>query len=361
MLHQHTRGRWVRRGLALAIVGAGVAALAGDAVSQQPVPKLQPPPSAPVAPAHAAARPVAVVHGNVAISHEEFGKFLMDRGGADKLEIFVNKKIIEIEAAKRGLTVTNTELKAALKEDLAGLGRDGKAISESDFVKVVLPKYGKSLYEWMEDIVRPRLLLTKMCRDRIKITDADLKLQFDRRYGEMRQVQMIMWPKGDDLKTIEKIYGRIRNNNAEFDSEARQQANPSLAAACGQIKPITRHLASDDKKIEEVAFQLKEGEVSQVLSTAQGYIVMKLVKVLPPNVEVKFEAARPQLEKAAFDARLEEEIPKCFAELRHAASPQLQYAGPSEWKPTGNFLDSVQDVIRGAGATGPVVPTPGGK
>ena len=357
MLVPQTRSRWTRRGLALAFVGTAVAAMSGDAVSQQPIPKLQPVP-APALPTH----PVAKVHGNIEITHEEFGKFLMDRGGADKLEIFVNKKIIELEAKRLGLTVTDTELKAAFKQSVAtsSAAGDGVVISEKDFIRVVLPKFGKNLYEWMEDIERPRLLLTKMCRSRIAITDADLKIQFDRRYGEMRQVQMIMWPKGDDEKTILKLWERIRDSANEFDSEARRQANPGLAAACGHIKPIARHLASDDKQVEDVAFKLKEGEVSHLIHTAQGYIVMKLVKVIPANDKAKFETERPMLEKAAFEARLEAEIPKCFAELRKAADPKFLYSGPGEWKNTANFLDSVPDVIKGAAATNPAVPTPGG-
>ena len=348
IMRQQTRRRWI----ALAVLGA-VTALTGNAVSQQPMPKLQPVPTAP--------RPVATVHNTIAIGHEEFGKFLMDRGGAEKLEIFVNKKIIELEAAKRGLTVTDLELKAAFKQSVAtsSAAGDGKIISEADFIRVVLPKFNKSLYEWMEDIERPRLLLTKMCIKRIEIKEEDLKIQYERLYGEMRQVQIIIWPKGDDVKAIQKVYAAIRNNDAAFDGEARQQANPSLAAALGHIKPITKHGTGEDKKVEEVAFSLKVGQVSEIIGTAQGYIVMKLIKILPTDDKVKFETERPRLQKAAFEARLEEEIPKCFAELRKAADPRLHYTGPSEWKPTGNFLDGVNDLIKGAGATNPVVPTLG--
>jgi len=328
-----------RRWIALAVLGT-VIALTGDAVSQQP--------KVPVGP-----RPVAVIHGSMAITHEEFGKFLMDRGGAEKLEIFVNKKIIETEALKRGLTVTDLELKAAFKQSVAtsSAAGDGKIISEADFIRVVLPKFGKNLYEWMEDIERPRLLLTKMCVDRIKIKDEDLTIQFERLHGEKRQVQIIIWPKGDDVKSIEKIYGRIRGSEVEFDSEARQQANPSLAAAKGNIKPITKHGTGDDKRVEDVAFKLKKGEVSEIITTQQGYIVMKLIDIIPANAAVKFATERPMLEKAAFEAKMEEEIPKCFAELRKAAAPDFKYAGPEEWKSTKNFLDNVAS---------PVVPTPGG-
>jgi len=176
------------------------------------------------------------------------------------------------------------------------------------------------------------LLLTKMCRQRIKISEADLKLQFERRYGEQRSVQMIMWPKGDDVKGIQTTWAKIRESQEEFDHAARSQANPALAAACGRIKPITKHLNAEDKRVEETAFSMKVGSVSEVLTTSQGYIVMKLLEVRPPNDIAKFEEQRPLLEKAAFEEHLTAEIPKFFAELKEKAKPQFIYTGPTDWR-----------------------------
>lgn len=272
-------------------------------------------------------RPLAYIYGNVPVTREDLGEFLIARGGADKLDLLINKKIIEHECAKRGVTVTEKELEAALLEDLEGL-----SIKKGDFVKVVLPRYGKTLYEWMEDVVRPRLLLTKLCRDRIVISDKDLQKQFDREFGEKRQVQIIMWPPNDDQKAILAIWEKIRSSQDEFDSVARAQANPGIAASAGHIKPISRHLPAQDKIIEDVAFQLKEGEVSQILKTSQGYMVMKMHRVIPPASEVKFEDVKPRLEKQAFEEAVALEIPKFFAELREEANPKVLFTGPKAWQ-----------------------------
>src|SRR4029079_8399420 len=105
---------------------------------------------------------VGMIYGQVPVTREELGEFLIARGGYEKVELLVNKKIIEVEAARRNIGVTSVEVRAALEDDLRGLG-----VTMADFTKHALPRYGKSLYEWTEDVIKPRLLLSKMCRDQV--------------------------------------------------------------------------------------------------------------------------------------------------------------------------------------------------
>jgi parvulin-like peptidyl-prolyl isomerase len=312
--------RWVRR----AVVGAAAVAGLGVVVAQPPA-KL--PPGVPAT--SESTRTVATIDtagGRVAITQEEFGKFLTDRGGADKLELFVNKRIIEAEAARLGLTVTTQEMEAALKQDMEGI-----TVKYDEFVKIVLPKYGKTLYEWMEDVVRPRLLLGKMCKDEVKVEEADLKVQYERLYGEKRRIQMVLYPPADQ-KTAEKLFAQARTSQDEFDSVARSQPNPSLAAAKGFVAPISRHLPGEDKAVENVAFKLKAGEVSEMLKTAQGFVFIKLHEVIPPNPNTTFEKEKDRLFAAAYDEKLQLHIPKKFAELKKRAQPEIVYMPPKEWQ-----------------------------
>lgn len=305
---------------------------------------------APGSPADYAARPVGYIFGNVPVTMQNLGEFVIARGGHDKLDLLMNKMIIEYECKKRNVSVTPQEMEAALMEDLEGL-----SVKKADFVKVVLPRYGKSLYEWMEDVIKPRLLLAKMCRERVIVDEADLKVQFEREFGEKRRVQIIMWPRGDDLKVIEKEYGKIRGSQEEFDRAARAMANPSLAATAGYIKPISRHLYAQDKIVEEVAFQLHPNEVSQILSTSQGYLVMKLHEVIPPDAMAKFEDHKARLHKQAYDEKMAMEIPKFFAELKKAAAPKTIFDGPSEWRFDAGVTPASADVLQGVT---PMPPTP---
>src|SRR5687767_11007443 len=116
------------RGVACGLAAVG---LAGVAPAQAP-----PRPQQPVRQAGAvtpaaddyATRPVALIYGNVPVTRQELGEFLIARGGSDKLELVVNKMIIEHECKKRGVTVTAQEMEAALLEDLEGL-----SIKKADF------------------------------------------------------------------------------------------------------------------------------------------------------------------------------------------------------------------------------------
>ena len=335
------------------VVAAGLAFGVGHVLADEPKSAPMPLPASVTATPESdyASRPVAYIHGNIPVTRQDLGEFLIARGGAAKVELLVNKMIIEAACQKAGVTVTQKEMEAALEEDLGGL-----SIKKDQFIQVVLPRYGKSYYEWMEDVIRPRLLLSKLCRDRIQITEADLRIQFEREYGEKRRVQIIGWPKGDNLKAIEDIYAKIRTSQEEFDRAARSQSNPSLAAANGYVKPISRHLPSQEKHVETRAFSMQPGEVSEIIGTSQGYIVMKLHEIIPPDNSVKFEDVKPRLEKQAFDERMSQEIPKFFAELRTEANPKVLFDGPAEWRFTPP-TQSAADLLRSTLTTPPAVTT----
>jgi hypothetical protein len=154
---------------------------------------------------------------------------------------------------------------------------------------------------------------------------------------------------------VAKIRGKIVNDAAEFDTVARGQANPLLGASAGRIKPISRHLQGEDKRVEEMAFKLKVNEVSEILKSEQGYIILKLNEIQPPNDKVTFETEKAKLYAAAFDEQLEQEIPKQFQVLKEAAKPNTRYVGPTDWKtvpasPTGSITVPGSGGVPGGGA-----------
>lgn len=356
------RRRQLVRGLAFASVAAAGYAfgIAGDrAVAQPGQPGALPPgPGAPAAKAGAQSEPdrrvTALIYGNVPVTREELGEFLIARGGHEKLELLVNKKIIEVEATRRGVTVTPTEITATLEEDVRGLG-----ISRADFVKHVLPRYGKSLFEWTEDVIRPRLLLTKMCQGRVVVADEDVLKLYENRYGERRQPRLIIWNK-NDLKTAQKQWDEARKSDADFRRIAKMQADPNLAAAEGLAKPVGKHPETEDDTVVKTLYSLKRDEISGIIEVPSGLMCIKFAGEVPPEANVKFdEATKAALRKELFAQKLEREIPKQFHELKMAAKPQLYLKGPPS---AAEFREGVEQIINQAGGvpTGanPAQPTP---
>ena len=263
-------------------------------------------------------RVVAYIYGTEPITREDLGEFLIARYGAEKIQLLVNKRIIERACRKRGVDVTPQEIAAALEQDLNDLG----GVSKKDFVNVVLKNYGKTLYEWEQDVIKPRLLLGKLCRDRIKVTEEDLKKMFEHLYGEKVRCRLIMWPPGQE-RIAQQKYAEIRESEENFARAARTQADATLASAGGQIAPIGRHSYGKDNLMEKEAFALRPGELSRLISTPQGTIVLKCDGRVPPDTTKDFEKEKPELEKEIINRKIQMEIPKLFAELQKEANPQL--------------------------------------
>src|SRR5262249_14111486 len=103
---------WFRPVLGLGTLGTmafGIGWLFGQ---QTPPAMAQPPPPAQTAPVAPPTNPdysnrvVAYIYGTTAITREELGEYLIARYGSEKLELLINKRIIEHACQERGIEVT---------------------------------------------------------------------------------------------------------------------------------------------------------------------------------------------------------------------------------------------------------------
>ncbi len=297
-------------------------------------------------------RVVAFLYGSVPITREELGEYLIQRVGAERLDALVNRRIIELECKKANVEVTEAEVEGALEEDLAGLNVDRKV-----FVDRVLKGYKKTLYEWKEDVIRPKLLLGKLARVRVKVTDDDLRKAFDAYHGEKVDCRIIMWEKGFEKAAMSE-YAKIRDSEEEFARAAKNQKTPSLAAAGGKIRPIGRNTTGNEE-LEKAAFTLQPGEISSLIGTPEGLVVIKCDARQGADISIDFEAMRPKLTKEVFEKKLAAEIPALFAEMRKKAAPNIVLAGAGGPE---DFKESVRNLLNqdDSGIKGPGNQPPGG-
>ncbi|MFL5340092.1 MAG: sigma-70 family RNA polymerase sigma factor [Gemmataceae bacterium] len=274
------------------------------------VDEAKPPPKNPGAPV------VAMIHGQP-ISRDEFADFLIRRFGAQHLELFVNQRIVERACAEKGVTVTDADIDATLAADLKLLN-----IDRATFETTMLKKYGKSMFEWREDVLRPRLLLAKLVGPSIHIDDSDLRREFENRYGNKVDCRMIVWPASEE-RAAWRTFEAVHNDAAAFDRAARAQSTTTLAASGGQIPPIARYADdADAQRLADAAYALEPGEVSQPIRSGAQVVVLKRVGLVPGGVGT-YESAKPELLQIVSKKKIEAEIPKLFAKLRDEAKPQL--------------------------------------
>jgi len=260
-------------------------------------------------------RVVAYIYGNIPLTREDLGEYLIQRYGRDRIELFVNKRIIERTCAQRGIDASPVEVRAQIEEDCKLLN-----VKMAEFQNQVLRRYGKTMYEWEEDVIRPRLMLGKLCREKIQVDEADLKKMFENRYGKKVKAKIIIWPNGEE-RVAQKMYDEIRKDDDAFNRAARKQADGSLAAREGLVEPITRWGMTGDNTVEDEAFKLLPGDISKLIGTPVGTVVIKCIGFEDPQTNVDFEKVKPDLIKEVVDKKLSLEIPKLMELLKKEAAP----------------------------------------
>jgi parvulin-like peptidyl-prolyl isomerase len=267
-------------------------------------------------------QPVAFLYGTEPVTREELGEFLIARYGADKLEFLINRRIIDEECKARNITVTDAEVDAAFKEDLKGLG----VTAQKDFEEKLLARWGKNMYEWREDVLRAKLLLGKLCKDRVKCTEDDLKKCYEALHGERVECRMIMWPK-DQLKGVRALYPNLRDHEEDFQRAAKTQPSTQLASNGGVIPPFGRHAFGNDD-VERAAFALQPGETTPLIETPEGIVMLKCDKRFPAD-GAPLAALRDELTREVLKKKVAVEMVNAFKEFREKAQPKALLHGSS--------------------------------
>jgi len=270
-------------------------------------------------------RVIAYIYGTTPVTREEFGEYLIKQFGRDKVRLFVNRKIIEMAAAKQNIVVTPQEVDAIIEEDCKRLG-----MTKADFIQKVLPqKYGVTLTEWRVEVIKPRLILPYMCRSPLQMEEEELKKVYENLYGEKVLCKIILWEKDQSPQAL-RLYDSIRKDEKAFDEAARSQLNSDLAARGGLVDPIGRHSGPGTAKIEELAFTLKDGQLSEFIPTPGGLMVIKRIQSVPAQTDKTYESVRPALIKEFTERQTEQLIPKMFAKLNDEAKPLYLFAPKDE-------------------------------
>lgn len=355
-------------GVAAVAIAAAVwlgrgAVVAQKATAQSALPTPPGAASVPAAPAPGedlgsdyATRVVAFVHHSQPITRQDLGEYLIARYGADKLPLLVNKRILDQACRESGIVVTAVEVENALAEELKGL-----AVDRATFMKTVLTRYKKNLYEFQEDVLRPRLQLTRLCQPTITVTPDDLKMAYESAYGEKVECRIIVWPfaqEGKDLpanqakvKTAMESFAALRDADEKaFIEAAKKQEDSSLASTGGLIKPISHW--SGDEEIEKAAFELKPGQVSTLITTKQGVVLLRCVRRIPADTNVNFASAKPKLEMEIREAKMQLAMGNVFKDWRDRANPTLylKKADKADHAPTPPPTQAVATVF-GASVT----------
>jgi foldase protein PrsA len=301
MLKQSPRRNWSLFSVA-AFVMASVCGCWGDqppALDPAPQPRLMPataPGPATMAPAAAPDQGtvMAMVNGQPVPMSRLYDLLVRSQGLETGIEI-VASEIVDQEARKRGLSVTEEETRA---EHLRMLEAMYPAVPESDqrerALAQTLAGKGWSRVRW-DLICRRGAQLRKMVEPNTVVTDALLRAEYADQFGRKVVVRHIEVESLDEWERIRKLV----KTQADFERLARELSkNPSHENG-GLLPPLGLTGPTEiPDVIRQAALNLKEvGELSDPIKVGYVYHMLRAEQFLEP-ASAPFEQARDKLTAA---------------------------------------------------------------
>lgn len=240
---------------------------------------------------------VAKINGD-AISKDELYDVMVEQYGAAAVEQLIADKIIETEAKKEKITITDKELNTEvdkLKESYGG----------EDVFDQMLASNNTSLDALKEDL-KNYLTLRKLLVPQIEIKDDELKTYFEENkdsLGEAEQVKASHILVADEAAAKE-IKQKL-TDGADFAELAKEYStDEGTKENGGELGFFARGTMVTE--FEDVAFALPVNEISDPVKTDYGYHIIK-VEEKKDAKEANFDESKAEIKETLIDQKMETE------------------------------------------------------
>jgi parvulin-like peptidyl-prolyl isomerase len=308
------RKRWLQLGFgALAVVGACVGiryAWSPESASAQAVEDDETPIPA-ARPAASAKDPnlMAVVNGEK-IQRAELTLDCVRHYGNEVLESLVNRQLISAHCKKNGVTISDDEINAEIERLAQRFG-----VPVDKWMQMLQQERNIKPEQYRRDIIWPTIALRKLAADRLEVSEKELTDAFEEEYGPQVKVRMI-GIHGDKQKAA-KALKLAKANPKDFAKIAREMSEDvESASANGWVQPVRMH--AGEKAIEDAAFALKEGQVSDLIVIREQYVILLCEGRIEPR-KVSLNTVEQQLTEMIKERKLRDEAAKLFKSLQENA------------------------------------------
>ncbi|MCH7988038.1 MAG: peptidylprolyl isomerase [Planctomycetes bacterium] len=246
---------------------------------------------------------------NEYLTYDLLARECVERYGKDMLQNIINRTMIRQACDKSGIEVSEAEVDAEIIRIAKRLNLD--VIAWYDFLKV---ERGVTPNEVRRDRIWPMLALKKLAGEKINVTKQDLDIGFIRHYGPRVEGRWIML---DNIRRAQKVYDKAKKNPENFSRLAEEYSiDRNSAPLGGVIPPIHRY--GPHKNLEDVAFRLKDGEISPIVQIGIGqWVILLREGMTKPNIP--YEEVRETLYDQILEDKIQESVARVFDKIRQEA------------------------------------------
>lgn len=164
----------------------------------------------------------------------------------------------------------------------------------------------------------------------ITVSESEIKKYYDEnqdRYAPHPRVhaRKIVLASEADAKAV---LGRL-GKGADFTQVAKQSSRDASAAKGGDMGWISR--GSMDPALEKTAFGLKEGQISPVIKTSDGFTILMAEKVIPGR-ERPYDQVKKSIERVVMREKLKKAVDELKGEIKGKAKVEINEKYFSQFK-----------------------------
>jgi peptidyl-prolyl cis-trans isomerase C len=267
------------------------------------------------------------------------------------VERLINNYLLDIEAERAGIVVSDEEMGRTAEEELRGyLANNG--ITAEQFDAELHSERGLSLADFLtqrrtdtslrQGRRHAKLVATKF-PEAVKVTEEEVE-QYYRENSETRYMRpemvrashiligtegMTPEQKAEARKKAEDILAQARRPGADFAALAREHSAHASKARGGDVGLFPRK-GKLPEPFTAAAFSLQVGQISDLVETKYGYHIIKVTDRLEPAA-IPLEDARPGARLVLQRKKEAQELKRYVTELRQAA--QIVYPPGKEPEP----------------------------
>lgn len=212
-------------------------------------------------------RVVATVNGKK-ITHGDLIRQLEQSRGPAAVMKLLDQQLIEAEAARRKLTLSDAERDAGLERAAARVG------SMKD-LKAKLNQLGIPLEAYRQEIATD-LLLDKIAQQEVKVSEEEIKQYYGEHQeeftkGPRTRARMMMFR---DQSSAEAVLTALKEPGADFAGLAQNLSEDDATRSAGGDMG---YFEKNDyaTAITEAAFALKPGQISGIVKAPDGWVILK--------------------------------------------------------------------------------------
>lgn len=249
---------------------------------------------------------VASVDGDK-ITKDQLYEVLMSQGGTDVLDSMIEQKVINKEAEKKSVTVSEKELNKELDALITSYGGE-------DTFNQALEASGIKEKEVKKDL-ETNLKAKKLVEDTIEISEDEMKSYFDENKDSFDQPEQVK--ASHILVKDEKTANEVKKKLSDGEKFADLAKEYSTDTASKEDGGNLGYFSKEDmvQEFSDAAFNLKADAISNPVKTEYGYHIIKVTDKKEAQ-DANYENSKDEIKQLLLENKFQSEYSTWLEETK---------------------------------------------